>query len=271
MQIADILELGHLEGEVIVFGGPVSNLHATEAFLQRMGAEGRAPRQVICTGDLAAYCGHPAETIAAVRAFGCAVVAGNCEEQLAGAAKDCGCGFGDGTACDALSGAWYAHAAAAVTDDQRQWMADLPKLVTFTHARGRFAVIHGGAQSINRFIWSTSPEDLFAEEIATLRARLGDIDGVFAGHSGIAFQRSVDSVHWINAGSIGMPPHDSRDATRYARLTNDGVLIERLAYDAAAARAAMESVGLTQGYHRTLTDGLWPSEDVLPAELKQVA
>ena len=36
-----------------------------------------------------------------------------------------------------------------------------------------------------------------------------------------------------------------------------------------AARRRMEEVGLVQGYHDTLSTGIWPSEDVLPDELKR--
>ena len=47
------------------------------------------------------------------------------------------------------------------------------------------------------------------------------------------------------------------------------VTFHRLRYDNAAARCRMEEVGLTQGYQITLATGLWPSEDVLPPELRR--
>ena len=54
------------------------------------------------------------------------LIAGNCEENLAAGALDCGCGFAEGTACDLLSRAWYAHADRQVTKAHRAWMAGLP-------------------------------------------------------------------------------------------------------------------------------------------------
>ena len=79
---------------VLVFGGPCSNLQAVEAVLAEALRRGIGPDRVICTGDLAAYCGEPAATIERVRAAGIRVVMGNCDEQLGAGAADCGCGFG---------------------------------------------------------------------------------------------------------------------------------------------------------------------------------
>ncbi|HGG06309.1 MAG TPA: metallophosphoesterase, partial [Aliiroseovarius sp.] len=43
----------------------------------------------------------------------------------------------------------------------------------------------------------------------------------------------------------------------------------RLSYDPDAAVALMQAAGLTQGYERTMTTGIWPSEDVLPPALRR--
>src|SRR5262249_6191085 len=46
---------------------------------------------------------RPEETVSVLRDWGCHVIAGNCEEQLAAGGADCGCGFPEGSACDRLS------------------------------------------------------------------------------------------------------------------------------------------------------------------------
>ncbi len=94
------------------------------------------------------------------------------------------------------------------------------------------------------------------------------MDGVIAGHSGLPFIRDVAGVRWINAGVIGMPPHDGAPATRYAWLAAGEVHLHRLDYDHGGAQAAMRRAGLCQGYDAALVSGYWPSEDVLPAELR---
>ena len=92
---------------------------------------------------------------------------------------------------------------------------------------------------------------------------------MICGHSGLAFERVIDGVSWINAGAVGMPPHDGRSQTRYCILGDQGARFERLEYDVVGAVRAMELAGLTQGYDKTLTTGIWPSEDVLPAQLRR--
>ncbi len=265
-----IADLGTLEGAVLLFGGPVSNLQATAALMGWADQRGIAPANRICTGDIAAYCGSPAETVALIRRAGLPVVAGNCERQLAVRASSCGCGFAPGTACDRLSAAWYAHADAALDDHARAWMAALPDRLTFRHAGRRWVAVHGGASDIARFLWPVSHDDEFWHEISLLQEEVGPIDVVLAGHSGIPFQRNVDGILWVNPGSVGLPPHDGNPETAFAWLDDSGAVnFESLSYDTAAAVRAMEAAGLTQGYERALVTGYWPSEDVLPASMRR--
>ncbi|WP_294222457.1 metallophosphoesterase family protein [uncultured Shimia sp.] len=261
-------DLGELVGAVLLFGGPYSNLQATEAILAQAEVLGVPIGHVICTGDVVAYCAQPAETVAAVRAAQAFVVAGNCEKQLAANALDCGCGFETGTTCDLLSAGWYAHANTKVDTEARGWMAGLPDVVTFQQAGKRVAVIHGGVTDVARFVFSVSPEAVFVAEIAALESSVGPVDLVVAGHSGIAFERRVGDVSWVNAGAVGMPEHDGRQETRFAVLRDGVPEIRALAYDAKAAHAAMQAAGLTQGYDQALLSGYWPSEDVLPQDLR---
>ena len=268
MKLAD---LGTLDGQVLLFGGPYSNLHATDALLREARARGIAPDHVICTGDVVAYCADPVQTVAAVRAAGCAVVAGNCERQLAAGAGDCGCGFAPGSTCDRLSAGWYGHADAALGADARAWMAGLPDIALFTHRGARCAVIHGGATDVARFIWPNAPEAVFNEEIAAIAAACGPVDRVIAGHCGLPFTRRVGGVNWINAGVIGMPPNDGAPQTRFALMDGDRIETLPLAYDHEGAGRAMRAAGLTQGYDAALCSGHWPSEDVLPPDLRRAA
>ena len=261
--------LGELQGDVLVFGGPCSNLQATEALIAEARSRGIPAANMICTGDMAAYCGQPAETVAAIRSLGCPAIAGNCERQLAAGEMACGCGFNAGSICDRLSAKWYAHCDQEIGDDDRAWMRGLPDWLTFTYAGRNVAVVHGGASDIARFLWPVTEDQAFREEIGVIEEEAGAVDIVIAGHSGMAFQREIDSTQWINAGVIGMPPNDGCPDTRYAVLGSGGVSICRLSYDADAARAFMEAAGLQQGYHEGLTAGFWPSEDILPEQMRR--
>ncbi|MEM9425858.1 MAG: metallophosphoesterase [Pseudomonadota bacterium] len=257
-------DFGPIDEPVVLFGGPYSNLAALEALAGVIGE-----RPALCTGDVVAYASRPVETVNLMRAMAVGCIAGNCERQVAEGGLDCGCGFEAGTSCDLLSRGWYSFLSSACDPDTIRWLADQPELGVFTQNGRRYVVIHGGFTAINRFIWPDSPEDVFLEEITALEGRLGPIHGVVAGHCGIAFHRHIEGYQWINPGVIGLPPHDGRPQTRYGVLTDGEVLIERLDYDHDATRRDMEAAGLTQGYHKTMKTGIWPSEDVLPQTMRR--
>lgn len=101
-----MVHLGDLDGPVLVFGGPYGNLEATRAVLEAADRAGVPPERTVCTGDIVAYCADPGATVSLLREAGIAVVMGNCEEALAADAADCGCGYAEGSQCDAWSAQW---------------------------------------------------------------------------------------------------------------------------------------------------------------------
>ncbi|MCH9673436.1 MAG: metallophosphatase family protein [Gammaproteobacteria bacterium] len=257
-------ELGALSEPVLVFGGPVSNLHATQAMLEVAKALGIPPARIICTGDLAAYCAQPAETIDCVMQSGVEVVMGNCEESLADNSDDCGCGFDEDSTCDVLAVDWYRHSNAQVTAPQRSWMSTLPSRIAFSMNAKRFVVVHGALSSINRFVFPATRGKDIDEELA-----LTDADVVIGGHSGVPFTRARGDRLWHNCGSIGMPANDGTSRTWYSTITptETSVILQchPLRYDVGGARAAMTEAGLGPAYSDTLESGIWPSNDVMPA------
>jgi hypothetical protein len=64
-------------GTALIFGGTYSNLQATEALLAEARRLGVPRERIICTGDVAAYCGDPYATTELVRDAGIHVVMGN--------------------------------------------------------------------------------------------------------------------------------------------------------------------------------------------------
>lgn len=254
------------DGPLLIFGGPYSNLQATRAMRAKANELAIPPERVICTGDVVAYCANPNETCAEIRDWGCHVVAGNCELQLARGADDCGCGFEDGTACDRLSRGWYPQANAVLDADHRRWMGALPTRLTFSMAGLTCAVIHGGADDVSRFVFADTPIAVKQEEAASLGT-----DIVIAGHCGIPFVERIGEGGWFNAGVIGMPANDGTRDGWYGLVEGSGKLptglrfaLRRLLYDAPSAAAALQSAGHAPDYARTLLSGIWPSHDVLP-------
>ncbi|HEY1246452.1 MAG TPA: metallophosphoesterase family protein [Hyphomicrobiaceae bacterium] len=251
-----------LRPPVLVFGGPYSNLRALAALRERADELGIPPPHCICTGDVVAYCAEPEETAAAVRAWGCHVIAGNCEEQLAAAAQDCACGFEEGSECDRLARGWYPFANARVSPESRAWMESLPKSLTAVVNDFRLRVIHGGVAAVNRFVFA-SRRDAIAEELERAHA-----DVVIAGHAGLPVIERIGARVWFNPGVIGMPANDGTPDAWYGLIGVEGgsllLSTRRLRYDHHAAAAAMRRCGHANGYARALVTGLWPSLDMLP-------
>jgi predicted phosphodiesterase len=257
------MEIGRLEGQVLVFGGPYGNLPATRAMRGVAEGLGVAAGNVLCTGDTVAYCAEPEQTVAELRDWGCHVVMGNVEEALATQAPDCGCGFDEGSACSALSAEWYRFAVAALSPASIEWMGRLPRQIRFDCGGLRFLAVHGSVAQINEFVFESDPVERKQQQLAR-----ADADVVIGGHCGIPFGQRLPGGHWLNAGVIGMPANDGTPDGWYLLLTPTGTGVEaswhRLPYPYPSARDAMARAGLAPAYAECLQTGLWPSLDVLP-------
>ena len=255
-------DLGDLRGPLLLFGGPYGNLAATQALRQKAEIAGLMPEQVICNGDLVAYCGEPHQTVELVRDWGIHVLQGNCEESLAKLSADCGCGFDPNSQCAALSQRWYQVCSEQTTDEQRQWMGSLPTQIRFSLDGVRFCLVHGSPASINEFVFPSTDTSYKKILLASTEA-----DVVIGGHSGIPFGESLDAGFWLNTGVIGMPANDGTPDGWYMILEPqaEGIACRwyRLEYDSFAIRRRTEETGLS-AYAQTLETGLWPSLDILP-------
>ena len=264
-----ISDLGEIQGDMLLFGGIYSNLAAFQALIGVAQRNDIPAENCICTGDIVAYCADAEAAVNAIRAFSCPVLAGNCEVQLAENAQDCGCGFDDDTECSILSRSWYAHAVKQVSDKNKLWMGRLPERIVFTHNSLRYAVVHGGATDISRFIWPVTENAIISAEVNALIGQVGHIDHVIAGHSGIPMQRVIGDTTWSNAGAIGMPSNNGSRLTSFGLLRGNELTIKELSYDSDATICAMKQAKLTQGYHNCLRSGYWPSQDTLPTEMRR--
>jgi len=257
------MDLGTLTGPLLIFGGPYSNLAATRALKQEADRLGFSSQQVICTGDLVAYCAEPVETLGLIRDWGIPVVMGNCEESLALDAPDCGCGFSEDSACSLLSVEWYRYASQQVSQDDKLWMGQLPRQISFELACKRFQVVHGSVDRINEFIFAST-----AAEHKQAQLDLARTDVVIGGHCGIPFGTELEQGYWLNSGVIGMPANDGTASVWYMLLTPNvqGVEVrwQRLDYPVGQAREPMQQANIAAPYAECLQTGLWPSEDILP-------
>lgn len=254
-----------LDGPMLLFGGPYSNLEATGAVLAEAARRRIAPERIVCTGDIVAYAADARETVDLVRRAGIRIVMGNCEEALATSAGNCGCGFARGSACEQLSAAWFAHAERQLGEAERAWMASLPRRLDVEIGGVRLAVVHGSVSEINRFVFASTPARVKARDLG-----LSGADGIIAGHCGLPFSAIVDGRLWHNPGVVGMPANDGTARVWFSVLTPGKpciITVEHLAltYDHEAAAKKMRAAGLPRVYADALSSGLWPSCEVLPA------
>lgn len=261
-------DIGTLNGRVMVFGGPYSNLAATEAIRLRARELGISAANTICSGDIVAYCAEPFETLELIRDWGIHVVMGNCEESLADNEPDCGCGFEQGSNCSELALAWYRYADRRVSLPQRHWMQSLARNIEFQMAGVRFRLVHGSLSSINEFVFASSDAASRLKQIEQ-----AGMDVVIGGHSGIPFGQKLGDRLWLNAGVIGMPANDGANHGWYLLIEERRDTLQfswhPLAYDFSSSHRSTLAAGMAE-YAQALVDGLWPATDILPdRELQQ--
>jgi predicted phosphodiesterase len=266
MNTPTTLNLGEFDSPVLIFGGPYSNLSATQAMLKEAERLSIPPERIICTGDIVAYAAEPEQTSNLIKKSSIHVVMGNCEESLAENSNDCGCGFEEGMLCSTLSEGWYRYAQSQVSESTRLWMKALPRTIRFSIHGHSCCVIHGGFNQINQFIFASSDIEIKRQQL--LQAQT---DIMIVGHCGLPFGQQIDDRLWLNAGVIGLPANDGTVEGWFMLMqpqqTQLKISWQRLGYDHHHCHQTMNQAGL-KDYAKTITSGLWPSMDVLPPEEK---
>lgn len=250
-------------GQILIFGGCYSNLQATEALLREAERRNIAPDHMFSTGDIIAYGADASATLRLLRARGVQSIAGNCEQQLAQNATDCGCGFALGSTCEVLAISWYKHALSQLEEADRAYMASLPAHLTINLDGRTLRLVHGNVERINAFVFPSVSNLELSRQIS-----LSGCDAVVAGHSGIPFTRHIDGKIWHNTGSIGLPANDGTPRGWFSLIefVHGELQIESvpLDYDYASAARAMRAAHLPDGYAEALSSGIWPCLDILP-------
>lgn len=258
-----IKNIGTLEDKILIFGGPYSNLQATEAVLQRAQELEIPASNIICTGDITAYCAQPQETAQILYDSKIHIIQGNCDESLAKDSDDCDCGFDRNTACEVFADRWYNFSKSETSSEMKQWMGTLPFRIEFNFSGKNFHVLHGSYDKINEFIFPSVSDDYLHEQISKTNT-----DVVISGHNGMHFTRIINQTAWHNPGVIGMPANDGTPKTWYSTIEDQGDNIifkhHRLEYDYNTTAIIMIKNTLNE-YAKTITEGVWPSLDILPS------
>lgn len=183
-----------------------ANLPALEAVLADL--DGREDVDAVYhLGDLVGYAPWPNEVAALLRERGIAGVAGNYDSTTATDHDHCGCRYEDPLQ-EELSHRSYAWTRARVSPETKRWLAGLPFRIDLRprggHVAGpRLLLVHGNPV-LNTVYWTEDRSDDFCRKMAAqLGARPGDV--VAFGHTHRPWQRTVDRIRFVNAGSVGRP------------------------------------------------------------------
>lgn len=256
-------ELKEIKGRLLIFGGVYSNLQALAQMKLIAKQENISASNIICTGDIVAYCAQPEECVQEVKEWGIHCVAGNVEIQLREGLEDCGCNFESGTTCNILSNQWYPFAQKKLSPGAKAWMDTLPDFLCFSYKGKKVQVIHGSINETAEYIYKSTAWDVKKELFEESGSEL-----IIAGHSGLPFIDQKDNCTWLNAGVIGMPANDGTTDVWYTIMDDSSDMLSyefhRMQYDHELASQLMEINRLPKEYSKTLVTGIWDNCDVLP-------
>lgn len=256
-------ELIHIDGEkLLLFGGVYSNYQALKALKSYADTNGFSPNQIVCTGDVVAYCAEAKECVELMMQWKPNCIAGNVEIQLRNGDDDCGCNFNDESSCDLLSRQWYPFAQQSLNASHIQWMEQLPEHLTVSFGGKRWGVVHGSHKETAEFIYKSSPWQDKADSLNALA-----VDHILAGHCGIPFIDQQDENAWINSGALGMPANDGTNRVWFCVIEKQeesfSIAFHTIEYAIDVAQEKMKSAGLPDVYRKTLETGIWHSTEVL--------
>jgi putative phosphoesterase len=217
----------------------VADIHGNRAALEAI----QEPHDIcVCVGDLVDYGPEPGACVEWVRKNAAYCVRGNHdhgvaqEVQVQGAA-----GF------RFLTATTRPLSIAALTPEQRRYLADLPTSQMFTIGSKRFLLVHATPRD---------PMDEYAPADVSFwapRLRNLHVDYVLAGHTHQPYSLRVNGTTVINPGSIGLS-RDRNPRAAYAVIDNDEVHLKRVDYPVDETIAAVESVVTDPTARLMLTD-----------------
>jgi predicted phosphodiesterase len=122
---------------------------------------------------------------------------------------------------------------------QRDILARLPEQAVFSvDGLGEVLFCHGSPRDDNEIITAATPEERLREILAGVRQRI-----VVCGHTHMQFDRTVDGIRVVNAGSVGMP---YGEAGAYWLLLGPEISLRRTRYDLEDAAARIRASGYPQ-------------------------
>jgi putative phosphoesterase len=223
-----------------IFSDIHANLHALEAVLRDIDAQ--RPDAVYCLGDLVGYGAYPNEVIVLIRERGIPTIMGNYDDGVGFDRDDCGCAYR--TDVDRrlghLSLLWTRE---QVSAENKAFLRALLPHIRLDLDGWPALLVHGSPRKINEYVYEDRRQASLERIAASSGAEL-----LVMGHTHLPYIKQVAGTLLVNDGSVGKPK-DGDPRAAYALLQMDAeirVTIRRVAYDVAAAVAAVRASGLPE-------------------------
>jgi putative phosphoesterase len=187
------------------------NLPALEAVLAEVAS--LEVDRIVCGGDVVAG-PFPAECLDRLRARDAIFVRGNADRESP----------------RAPAGTWE-WVTSNLDDDAVEFLAGLP----LTASLAGVLYCHGSPRDDDEILTKVSPDERFRAALAGVAEAV-----VVGGHTHVQFERVVDGVRFINAGSVGMP-YEGKPGAFWALLDGRDVELRHTPYAVDAAVAAIRA------------------------------
>ncbi len=180
------------------------NLPALEAVLAEVSS--LQVDRIVCGGDVVAG-PFPRESLELLMRHEAIFVRGNADREL---------------------GEWVA---AQLDPLARDFLAGLPTTVVLDGV----LYCHGSPRSDEEILTRVSPDERVRAALAGVSERL-----VVGGHTHVQYERELDGIHLVNAGSVGMP-YEGRQGAFWALVEGGSVELRRTTYPIDAAVALIRA------------------------------
>lgn len=217
----------------------LADIHGNRAALEAI----REPHDVcLCLGDLVDYGPEPGSCVEWVRRHARFCVRGNHDHGVAQDVEVQGVG-----GFRFLTAATRPPTVAALTSDQRRFLADLPTSRLLTIDGKRFLLVHATPRDPMDEYGPPDPA-FWAPRLAGLRA-----DFVCVGHTHQPYTLQVNGTTVINPGSVGLS-RDSDPRAAYAVIDDGMVEMKRVEYPVERTVEAIAAGDLDPTAKQMLTD-----------------
>jgi putative phosphoesterase len=204
----------------------VADIHGNRAALESIREQFDV---CLCVGDLVDYGPEPGACIEWVRTNATHCVRGNHDHGVA-----------QGVQVQGVSGFRFLTATtrplsiAALSSDQRRYLAELPTSRMFTLGGKRYLLVHATPRDPMDEYAPADPA-FWTPRLAKLK-----VDTVIAGHTHIPYTLQVNGTTVLNPGSVGLS-RDGSPLASYAVIEDDRIELKRVEYPLAETIAATEA------------------------------